>query len=381
LAHSFRERWAGRWAKVPWGLVGCLALILVIERSIARRDLEFRAPIEWDWVVAEKLAGEAASSADVLILGDSLAKEGLIPRVIEQRTGLSVRNLAVSAGSPPLAFALLRHAIEAGARPGLVVVEMEPHLLEHGKDYLRQHGAYVLEPREIAELAWRRRDGHLLASLGVERLLPSARSREEIRAHTVARVRGEASRNAVLCPPMILNWRQNGGALVVPGDRRFDGKLSDLHHLWFPHAFHPDPVALQYADRTFRLLRERGIRACLLIPPLARAATDRRRAEGVDAAHRRWIRELATRHEGLSVLDATALDLSDDHFHDPFHLNELGAAELSARVAEVIARLEPAGRWVALDAIEPRPDLLALKHENLTESRRRLDAPARRIDR
>jgi hypothetical protein len=361
--------------------VGCLALIFVIERSIARRDLEFRAPIEWDWVVAEKLAVEAGKSADVLILGDSLVKEGLIPRVLEQRTGLRVRNLAVSAGSPPLAFALLRRAIESGARPDLVVVEMEPHLLEHGKDYLRQHGAYVLEPREIAELAWRRRDGDLLASLGLERLLPSVRAREEVRAHTVARVRGEASRNVVLCPPMILNWRQNGGALVVPGDQRFDGKLNDLHHLWFPQAFRPDLVALDYADKTFRLLRERGIRACMLIPPLSRAATDRRRAEGIEAAHRRWIRGLAARHEGLAVLDATALDLPDDHFHDPFHLNERGAAELSARVAEVLALPDQAGRWIALETVEPRPDLLALKHENLMQSRRRLDAPARRIDR
>jgi hypothetical protein len=301
--------------------------------------------------------------------------------VIEQRTGLSVRNLAVSAGSPPLAFALLRRAIEAGARPGLVVVEMEPHLLQHGKDYLRQHGAYVLGPREIAELAWLRRDGDLLASLAVERLFPSARSREEIRGHVVARVRGEVSRNTVLSPPMILNWRQNGGALVVPGDQRFDGQLNNLHHLWFPHAFRPDPVALDYADRTFRLLRDHGIRACMLIPPLSRAATDRRRAEGIEAAHLRWIRGLAARHEGLSVLDATALDLPNDHFHDPFHLNERGAAELSSRVAEVLARPEPTGHWVSLDRVVPRPDMLALKHENLTQSRRRLDAPARRIDR
>ena len=62
--------------------------------------------------------------------GDSLAKLGVAPSLVEARSGRSVYNLAVCAGQAPSSYFLLRRVLDSGARPTAILVDFFPRLLQ-----------------------------------------------------------------------------------------------------------------------------------------------------------------------------------------------------------------------------------------------------------
>src|SRR3954447_9395190 len=100
--HSFPERRRGGGmgsmdrGRVPWGFLGMLGLMALVELALARHGL---APSNW------RASGRAASGkavgCEVLCFGDSQVKLGLLPRVIEQRLGRPAYNLAIVGGQAP----------------------------------------------------------------------------------------------------------------------------------------------------------------------------------------------------------------------------------------------------------------------------------------
>ena len=103
----------------PWGFLGMLGLVMMIEWTLAGHDLDFTAPWHWDW----RLTGVASNrpgrveGRDVLLFGDSLVKFGLIPRVIEHESGKTVYNFGLHTGQASSSYFLLRRALDSGARP------------------------------------------------------------------------------------------------------------------------------------------------------------------------------------------------------------------------------------------------------------------------
>ena len=110
---------------VPWGLVGMISLMTIVEGYIGRNDLDFRHPWGWDWKQTVRAIGREARGCEVLCFGDSLVKYGVVPRVLEARLGRRAYNLAVANGQAPTAYFLLRRALEAGARPAAVLIDGE----------------------------------------------------------------------------------------------------------------------------------------------------------------------------------------------------------------------------------------------------------------
>src|SRR5437764_5954746 len=106
--------------------------------------------IEMDWKVVGKEAATKAKGADVLVLGDSMLKFGLAPKVLESRLGRPVYSLALLDGKPAASYFLLRRALDSGARPRVVLVDYQPECMCEPDDHLMEnrHWKAMLSLRE-----------------------------------------------------------------------------------------------------------------------------------------------------------------------------------------------------------------------------------------
>jgi hypothetical protein len=91
---------------VPRGLLGMLVLLAAVERWLAWHDVHFSemGPVCWR---RSRWAAEHECQSKIFCFGTSLSKSGLLPRVIEDRTGKRAYNLAVFSGPMPASFFLL----------------------------------------------------------------------------------------------------------------------------------------------------------------------------------------------------------------------------------------------------------------------------------
>lgn len=355
--------------RLPFGLLGALLLGFLVERAIDRRDYDFRSTMQWDWMLTRAAAGSDVADAEVLCLGDSLSKEGLLPPLLEARLGAPVRTLALNAGHASAHRALFRRALRSGARPEAVVLELEPWLLGAGFNYNRPNWPVLLDAAAAAALAHETRDASFFAWWTVARL-PSLRSRDEVRRMALSTLRQEPPANRIGTAPLLRNWRANRGAQVFEDTATFDGRLTDAHVQWFPARLRLDAAARADLDPLLRELAADDRRVYWLLPPIARVARDRRRADGLDAQYDQLINRLLVRHPRIILLDGRHLDLPDTAFHDPFHLNRAGAEILTRHVAEAIAGPPHAGQAIALHRLNPAAVPVAPAVESLAESRR-----------
>jgi hypothetical protein len=367
---------------LPRGLIGMLLLVAAAERIMASRQGEFLDPVRTSWVFAARAAKSDAPACDVLCLGDSLAKHSLVPRVIEAATGRHAFNLAVAAGPAPITYFVFRRALDGGARPSAVVFDFKPSLLAGGPRYRVREWQEVLTFGESLDLL-RHSGGSLAAELLVGALLPSLRSRHEIRSNVLAAIRGELASLADLNESIVRNWTVNDGANLATPRPGFTGSVVEAQHLeYLSDRFAPHRVNAAYARRTVVLAAERGIRAYLLVPPFAPALHARRQSAGTEAKYNRFIRSLQEMNPKMTVLDARDSCYPASVFVDPIHLDVHGAVTLSTDVASVLrADLEPgrgpsiSQRWVHLPAFRTVSPAFALedfeqsKHHVRTHSR------------
>jgi hypothetical protein len=346
---SSRRRFGDR---APWGLLGMLALMALAERFVVWHDLDFASPLQWDWRLTSRAARHEATAGAILCFGDSLIKGGVQPRILEDRLGLRVYNLAVSAGMAPADYFLLRRALGAGARPAAVLLEAEPHLLSLGPRFLVDQWPELLGVGEALDLAWTERDADLGTRILLGKLLPSVRGRAQIRGAVLATVRGRPGSNRYETPHFWRNWRVNAGAQVLPVLPDFRGAVEPWHGEWFPPDWRCDRGAAAYLRRFLALAAARGIRVFWILPPVCPEAQALRDRNGLDAEHTRLVHLFQGRFPGVVVIDGRRLGYGPSAFTDPFHLNRRGSAAFSAEVADVLRHAlagPPAGAtWVGL---------------------------------
>ncbi len=82
---------------MPWGFAGMLALVVAIEWFVASKGRELCDPVSLSWRFSAKSAESDAPGCEVLCLGDSLIKHGLVPSIIEKETGRRTVNLSARA--------------------------------------------------------------------------------------------------------------------------------------------------------------------------------------------------------------------------------------------------------------------------------------------
>jgi hypothetical protein len=170
-----------------------LALVLAVEAGIVARRPDLVSPWAEGWRVSAQAAETKAPGSDVLCFGDSLIKYGVLPKVIEARTGLRAYNLATSGGTIPSAFFLLRRALDAGALPRAVVVDFATLMDKYESRPKLLNYPDLATVRDCIDLAWASRDPDFLGSSVVSKVLPSYHYRFEVRSRILASLGGRSA--------------------------------------------------------------------------------------------------------------------------------------------------------------------------------------------
>ena len=355
-----------RTLRPPRGLLGMLVLMTAVEVVAGRNGPPLASPREADWIRAERVATHRARDADFLVLGDSLAKVGVLPAVLAARSGRRGYGLAVVGGQAPSTYFLLRKALAAGSRPSRVVVDFLPSLLSRDYTYGDGQWPLLLGFRDGLDLAWHARDARLLARVLIGDLLPTCRLREGLRDALKAALDGVDAERDALIRGHRLNYSVNLGAMVLPDDQR--GPMTAAR--WFagdhPRPWAVDPLNAHYLERFLDLAGAHGVAVRWVVMPVRGSTRAILRDRGEEARYRDYIARIASRHPAIEVVDA-AEGFADDRFVDPVHLNRGGALALTERLAAT-----PEGRGIRKLAEARATAAATVVVEDLTRSRGRV---------
>jgi hypothetical protein len=387
-----------RGTQVPRGFLGMLALVLLFEATIRLNRASFTSYNALTWVYAQKRAVTVARRAEIVCLGDSRVKYAVLPRVFRAASGREACNLAVTAGRPPSSYYLLRHALDAGARPRAIVVDFDDKLLadEPLAPDAPPPWAELLTAAEAAELEQAASADGFTRRTILEHALPSFKNRHELRAMVTRLLRGRRVSPRMNNDVVRRNWAANEGAQVnakrkfrVPAQPvRPEGHVEGT---WAPH-----PVNARYVERLLALAHQRAIPVYWLLTPRCPTVQTWRDWYGEEARYERFVARMVGRFPNLVIVDARHSGYDADVFVDTVHLDRDGATALSRDLAvaiEVLPTRTPVPRWATLP---PYSDAaLNVAVEDMEESRgtlrygtdggrqvdllRRLDAPTPRL--
>jgi hypothetical protein len=353
--------------RVPCGLLGMLALIACVEWAASRHAVDVTPWGAWAWRLSGEAAWGRAASCEVLCLGDSLVKMGVLPRVIEARTGISAYNLAICAGQAPASYFSLRRALDAGARPSALLVDFKPSILAASLRNFERTWPEFLTLLECLELSWTASDPTFFAATALAILSPTVRARIEIRTNILLALRGEPGIYRSDTLRYRRNWDANLGAQVTARNPRFTGSVLELlHKQCMSDVWWCNRINLAYIRRFLALAAARDIPVYWLLPPLAPELQARRERSGADAQHTRFVRGLQASFPNLTVVDGRHSGYEPPVFFDPVHLDRRGACAYSAALADLIARTDTEGRWFTLPPYRDTPIDVALEEIDQT---------------
>lgn len=351
----------GRHARrFPVGLLGMLVLVAASEWALRARSLDFVAVWSDDWRRAAEVASTGLPGRDVLFLGDSMVKYGVLPKVIEARTGLKSYNLAVNAGTMPTTYFLLRRALDSGARPKAVVADFYALMKFEDPSWRALAYSDLATVRDCFDLAWTARDPDLASRTLLGKVLTSYKARYEIRTGVLGAFKGQRTSAWPAQEVTWKTWELQDGAqpmAFMPWGFAYDPALhsSLLLDRWECDAFHA-----AYIEKFLALAESRQIPVFWLMPPLSPRVHASRRPLGTDEAYSRLARAAMARHPNVEVLDARDSGYDDSAHVDVIHLEQRGAKVLSADLGEILAdrirghRPPSPDRWVALPAFSGR---------------------------
>ncbi len=349
-----------RGGPAPWGLLGMLVLVTLVESYVVRRDLDFTTRTDFDWKQTAFAASHRAAKAEILCFGDSQVKFGVQPKLLEERLGRSSYSLALYGGGPPSSYFLLRRALEAGAKPAAVLVNFEQGamLADHLHHVHPRHWSELLDARDCLDVARTYGEANLFASLLTSHILPSYRARFELRSNIVASLKGQSTSTRHDNVIHRRNWKVNHGAEVNTRSSGYGGDVPEGYRVLVDN-WTPIPVNAAYARRFFRLAARHHIRVFWLMQPYVPAYQRMREDRGMDRHYEAFARSLLTTFPNVEVIDSRRSGFEPSVFLDPVHLDRRGAAVETESIAAILHdRLAvPAGgpRWHLLPAYRDRP--------------------------
>jgi hypothetical protein len=351
--------------RTPHGVLGALVLILAVESTVATYKLDFTNCQRIEWIQSRKAATREALGCSVLSFGTSMTKLGLYPAIVERESGRKTYNLACCAGRLPGSYFLLRRALDAGARPEAILLEVHPTYLAWPFRTGLTDWPDQLDPVECLDLAWS--------------ALPSLGARAEIRTAILALLRGEVGSFRPNTLPYKRNLSTNSGAFVHRRTLPYNGEVVPfLEMMYLDPKWASDSLNEGYLRRQLDLCSSRGIRAYLLIPPMAPTLQARREQLGPDAAYTRFIEKIQRAYPDVVVLDGRRSGYDVPVFFDAAHLHFPGAVAFSGEVGRALRAgqdsTEDRTRWVNLPAYRDRPievplEEMASSYQAIAESR------------
>ena len=363
-----------RW-RVPVGLLGALALVALIEAAVDAYPLRFTNSASLSWRLSFARAERSTNSpAEIVCLGDSLVKIGVLPRLIEAETGRTAENLAMGHAPAPATYFLLRRLLEAGHRPATVVVDFKPSMLAGGPRFNLREWQEILRPAEAVDLTHHAGGLAFLVEIALGRLLPSYRGRFEIREAIGAALGGQIAPTYRNNRFALRNWTINKGAHLNGSSHPFSGSIppAALRKLIIPN-WECHRANQIYLEKFFNLAEANGIQVVWLIAPSSPELQALRETKGRDPAYAAFIAEAQRRHPSITVIDARHANYPTAVFADATHLNGRGAATFSHELAQILAHPDQkAARWVALPPFRDWP--IDLTYEDIERSTAIIDA-------
>jgi hypothetical protein len=354
------RRTAARPSRIPASLLGAVLLVTLIESALASHRIEFTPGPAWDWHLTVKAAGRQARSSDVLCFGDSTIKLSVAPTVLEAPGAKqdSAYNLALIGGVPPAADVLLRTAIDSGARPQMILLSFTPTLLSRPTVLNLRQFPEILGVVDLLLLAFEERNADLGASLLLARLLPSYKSRLEVRTAVVAAIAGKDNPAREPNLRASRNIRFNRGAQILPAYDFKPNAPREWYEVGFAKPWSSAPGNAYFLERFLTRAERAGLTVAWLMVPLEPEAATLFRDRGQQRRFEHYLRHLQTRHSNLLVIDGLCSDYPRSRFVDPIHVNRHGTAAISDDLRALIARLAahdlPAERWIELPHFRDR---------------------------
>jgi hypothetical protein len=334
-----------------------VVLMVAIECSVARNWLELTDPVSLSWRYSALAAQSNVRDRDLLFFGDSLIKHALIPSVVKEASGQRAENLGAARCPTLMSHFLLRRSLEGGARPRAIIFNAKPAVLIGGVDFTQRYWEEALTARELLLLFALTRRSEFVASTLAARVLPSLRSRLEIRAHLAAACLGQAGPLHEINRALWRNWTINDGANVVFPHSPYHGNLTakDVDNL-HPNVFYADKTNVLGIDWLLTAAEKQRIPVFWLLPPLSPNLQSAREESGAERGYESFIRGYQLRYpRTLSVLDGRKAGYPAKVFTDATHLNAVGAISVSRAVARLfmqedghlVAKAGP--RWITLE--------------------------------
>jgi hypothetical protein len=324
----------------PLGFLGMLVAVTLAEIWVDEHARQWAHTIVLDWSETGWAASRVAAGCDLLCFGDSLVKFGVLPRVIEERTGRPGYNLALLNGPPPASYVLLKRALDHGAWPSVVVADFDAGRM--GADPRSSHYNYpwpeLLTTREAFTLARRTNEPSFFAKIVAARMVPSVRRRYELRAAVLARLNGYVApleRLGTAFGPKSAfgrNRRVNRGAVInVP-------RLGTIT----PHPETPSgaihPVNARYLHDFLALCRGRGIAVVWLLPPVSPRQQAIHDGSPGETRYVNFARRVAARNPHVTLVDGRRAGFPDTVYIDHVHLDANGATALSRSLGSLLVR-------------------------------------------
>lgn len=323
--------------RLPLGLLGALGLVVACEWTIARGWMNVSGVPPAMFRFAGHAAQEQAPGAEILCLGDSLVKFGLVPEVLEASLNRSAYNLAVMGGQPPSSYFLLRRALKAGSRPRAVVVNFKANCLA-ATPWINYHQwASLGSLTDCLDLAWESPNASLCGTMLADWLLPSYQARYQIRSGFLAALAGRKTSTREDIQTHWRNWVANKGAQVMP--KNPEGRVNPaflFKEVYYPEHWWCDPVNARYMRRFLKLARKEGIPVFWLLAPIQPAVQTKREQVGLDERYMKIVRHALRDFPNLVVIDGRHAGYRPEVFVDYSHLDHEGAGALSTGVASIL---------------------------------------------
>ncbi|CAN5610068.1 hypothetical protein BH23PLA1_BH23PLA1_06780 [soil metagenome] len=349
----------------PVGLLGMLALISGVEWQVNRHRRELTPFEVRSWTESGRAARTLTQNLDILCVGDSLMKLGVVPKVIDRRLGVRSYNLAACAADVPATYIILRRSLEAGARPSAIIMTCEPNLLSQGPGHFSRYWPSFATSAELAELLRTARDPELIAELAIARLFPSVEARFDLQTFAREALAGYRRSHWEVTPAYLRNWARNQGAQLMPPDQRYQADeepdlYGDKNPLVYPRYWRCHRVNEHYLHEIFLICKQADIAMYWLIPPYSPNVLVGRERCGADEAFTRFIHTFGERYPNLTVLDARRSGFDHSVFIDGIHLDRRGAFALSQVLCDVLAdqstKIAQKSRWVELSVFPSLED-------------------------
>lgn len=366
----------------PAGLIGMLALTYAIERQVVRHDYKFLTQHAAQWQNTGRSVAKAAG-CEVVAVGDSLLKHGLIPSQVEASLGKNRRvyNLAVPGGSSPAFYFLFRRMIDSGIKPKVVLTDGE--MLGDDPLALARVWSEMITFRELADISWSARDARYFGMTALEILLPTIRARSAVRQSILAALDGKIFEEPQSLALIWRNLKKNAGAFVLrqridlSGPDPRPGELAQSKYL--PGPFHCNPLNLSYTLRFLELARQNGIEVVWCLPPYHPDALSRRINGGWTSGYASLLKHLQERFPNLTIHSGWDAKYPPETVADITHMSRTGAIAFSDAVGHYLREKldgEDTRRWVDLPLYDrSKAEALASSSdvEDVYESGRRLN--------